>query len=298
MFDRYPEKSTTVTFPSGSVKEKSSIIGIFADPQKQDQSILFTERTPFHPVDTKWPDQQADTGELFVGEHVLKVQDCVTAAVGPLRNDRIFTRSEIPAKRGAEGWLFLVGHVIPNRADELQPMLGQAIEMRVDVELRRALSAGHTGCHLAALALNMALADLWKSPDKIDSLGNPDFDGQALRMSEIVQNGSRDEYSLSKSIKKKGFNRHEFIAGIEKYQNAINQILSDWIATRPNIELTPGECGLDEPRTWRCSLPAGTASIPCGGTHLEDLSMVESISVDFSRDDSSRLEMTTQVQAN
>ena len=75
----------------------------------------------------------------------------------------------------------------------------------VDAEHRAALSAGHTGCHLAAVALNAALAARWRKPVRTDGLGHPDFDQLAIVSSRIVPDGAVDTYRLGRSLRKKGF---------------------------------------------------------------------------------------------
>ena len=79
------------------------------------------------------------------------------------------------------------------------------VELVVDADYRTRLSVGHTACHLASLALNRAVADRWKKEVRADGLGAPDFDGTAIDVSLIVENGSVDTYRLGKSLRKRGF---------------------------------------------------------------------------------------------
>ena len=64
--------------------------------------------------------------------------------------------------------------------------------LTVDAAHRAALSAGHTGCHVAALALNAALAGRWRKPGRADGLGHPDFDQLAIVSSRIEPDGAID----------------------------------------------------------------------------------------------------------
>ncbi|MFD0329581.1 hypothetical protein ACFQZC_18790 [Streptacidiphilus monticola] len=65
----------------------------------------------------------------------------------------LFLGTDIPVRRGEEGWAWLVVHVLAEPVP-----VGAEVELRVDAGKRGALSAAHTGCHLLALALNEALA--------------------------------------------------------------------------------------------------------------------------------------------
>ena len=45
-------------------------------------------------------------------------------------------------------------------------------------------------------------------------------------------------------------------------------------------------------RTWTCDLPEGTVRLPCGGTHLADLSELDKVVVDFQAADEGVPEIT------
>ncbi|NUR83524.1 MAG: metal-dependent hydrolase, partial [Nonomuraea sp.] len=182
--------STVVTFPDGRVSGRSTIVGTVRAGAGHG---LVTAETPFHPLDHTWPDQPADRGTIGG----LPVLDCVTAAAS---DEGLFLGEEIPVRRGADGWQWLVVHVVGSPLDE-----GTQVDLEVDPAYRAALSAGHTACHLAALALNAALAPYWRKEAKQDALGNPDFDQSAITSSRIAEYGSVDVYRLGKSLRKKGF---------------------------------------------------------------------------------------------
>ena len=148
--------STVVTYPDGAVEGRARVLDVV--PLGGERVGVVTDVTPFHPLDHAWPDQPADVGELRAGGTVHPVVDCVTAARpvddGPARVAAPYIGGDVPVPRGASGWTWLVMHVLPAPG----PAAGDAVELRVDAERRAALCAGHTACHLVALALNAALA--------------------------------------------------------------------------------------------------------------------------------------------
>ena len=153
------------------------------------------------------------------------------------------------------------------------PEVGARVELRVDADYRRSLSAAHTACHLAALALNSATADLWrKDPPRTDSLGSPDLDALAISQSRIEPGRSTDTYRLGKSIRKKGLDTEALLAGLEGLAAQTTERLRQWRATGASVSIdTGGDPGIAARRTWTCDLPEGTATYPCGGTHLASL---------------------------
>ncbi|WP_219470691.1 metal-dependent hydrolase [Nonomuraea rhizosphaerae] len=243
-------KSTVVTFPDGSVSGRSEIVGVVP---VGDLHGLVVAGTPFHPLDHTWPDQPADRGTI--GGHT--VTDCVTGAWSEA--GEILLGADIPARRGADGWSWLVVHVTG-------AVLDGTVELQVDPVHRAALSAGHTACHLAALALNAALAGHWRKAATPDGLGNPDFDQSAITSSRISPFGSVDVYRLGKSLRKKGFSAD----GLDPATIAaeVNDRLKVWVAADAPVRLDVPGPGLTARRTWHCSLPDGEPSIPCGGTHV------------------------------
>ena len=120
---------------------------------------MVTASTPFHPVDHGWPDQGPDRGTATIGGSRRDVIDVVLGATdgGPLH-----LGADIPARRGSPGWTFVVVHLLAVGTPVPDP--GTAVRLEVDAAHRDPLSAGHTACHLAALALNAALADRWRKP--------------------------------------------------------------------------------------------------------------------------------------
>lgn len=184
---------------------------------------------------------------------------------------------DIPVKRGAAGWTWLVGHRVQAVPSALAT--GATVQAAVDAERRAGLSRGHTACHLASLALDLAVADLWRKDPGSDALGAPDFEGRANQTSRIHEDGAVDEYRLGKSLRKAGFDTEGFAASLAEREERINTQLAAWVASgAPSRIDVEGETIVDR-RRWVCELPEATASILCGGTHASSLAEFASITV-------------------
>ncbi|UJP11353.1 hypothetical protein L2X99_07500 [Microbacterium sp. KUDC0406] len=280
--------ATDITFPSGSVAEEATIVGVHSHA---DGAVVLLDRTPFHPVDHTWPDQPGDSGTITVDGARVEVTEAVMAAVSD--DGALAVGTDIPVKRGAEGWTWLVAH----RAEGEIPaavVVGASATLEVDAGRRAGLSRGHTACHLASLALDLVLADLWRKDPGADALGNPDFEGRANQTSRIHEDGAVDEYRLGKSLRKAGFDSEGFSATVAEREAAINATLAAWVASAaPSRIVTDGPTIIDM-RRWECELPEGTATIPCGGTHAASLAEFAAITVALELHDQ-LLTMTTTV---
>jgi alanyl-tRNA synthetase len=280
--------STQVTFPSGAVTGTSRVVAAVA---LEDGTGLVTAQTPFHPLDHTWPDQPADSGTLTVAGHTAGVRDCVTGAVEH-GGGELHLGADIPARRGDQGWHWLVVHV----TEPLEAPVGAPVELAVDAERRAALSAGHSACHLAALALNAALAARWRKEVRLDALGHPDFDQTAIAESRITAYGSRDVYRIGKSLRKKGFTTDALAADLPSVTDAVNGLLAAWIAADTRIWVQAPGPELTARRTWHAALPEGEASIPCGGTHVPGTARLGAAGVALElSDDGTGLTMHTTV---
>ena len=278
--------ATIITFPSGSLVETARVVGVHP---AQDGAVVVLDRTPFHPVDHTWPDQPGDRGTLRVDGVEAAVTEAVMAAVSD--EGEVAVGADIRVKRGAEGWTWLIGHRI-----EAVPSLlaaGAEVEATVDAAHRAGLSRGHTACHLASLALDLAVADLWRKDPGSDALGTPDFEGRANQTSFIHEDGAVDEYRLGKSLRKAGFDTEGFAASLTEREERINAQLAAWVASAaPSRIDVEGDTIVDR-RRWVCALPEGTASILCGGTHASSLAEFASIRVSLDLSDPQLLVMTT-----
>ncbi|MGW3363790.1 metal-dependent hydrolase [Streptosporangium canum] len=274
--------STLVSYPAGEVRGRSAVVG--AVPVGDRYGTIVAE-TPFHPLDHTWPDQPADEGTIGG----LAVVDCVTGAVEE-GGETVHLGADIPVRRGTPGWNWLVVHVTDG------PVPGREVELAVDEARRRALSAGHTACHLTALALNAALAGRWRKEIPADGLGHPDFDQTAITSSRILPDGSRDVYRLGKSLRRKGFTAEGIAEDLPEIAQRVNDRLKEWIAADAPVWIDSLGSELTARRTWHCGLPEGEVAIPCGGTHLSSTSRLGSVTATLELSgDGSELTMHTTV---
>lgn len=271
--------TTLVTFPAGTVRGRSRVLAEHTLPDGS--SGLVTEQTPFHPLDHSWPDQPADCGTAEIDGVVYPVTDCLTGAYGPDGEFAIGTA--IPVKRGDEAWNWVVVHVVEGLPAPAT-VIGHEVILSVDTERRQALSAAHTGCHLFSLALNEALAGRWETPPdgatladkgvRTDALGNPDFDAAAMESSRMDVTASTDRFRIGKSLRRKGFQAEGLREALPQLTAQINGRLSSWVGADAPVRIETRGPALTDRRQWVCELPASTASIPCGGTHLNRLGEV------------------------
>jgi alanyl-tRNA synthetase len=272
---------TRVTYPDGDVTSSGSVLHV--EPLADGRAAIILDRTAFHPIDPVWPDQPADQGIVRVGGVAHPVLDAV---VGATDGTTLFV-GDAPVRTGTEGWVFVVCHVVADPdgsvASTLAPGAEAAVE--VDARVRRALSTGHTACHLASLALNAALAGLWSKDVPTDGRGEPNFDQLAIAESRILPNGSLDTYRIGKSLRKKGFSAAELPASLGATEETANRLLAEWITSGAAVAVVRGGSsgidsdGLGERRIWRCELAGGAVEIPCGGTHIASLHEFASVSI-------------------
>ena len=271
-----------VTYPAGSTAESSAVAAV----TRVDGSALFAvARTPCHPESPRWPDQPEDRCMLQANGAETPVEVREGYLLG----------GELAVGRPAEGLdaredpalqaLACVVHSVPA---ELAPAVGTQVALRVQESYRQALSRNHSRCHLVSLALNAALREAWrKDPLARDSLGHPDFDKLAITSSKIDEHGSLDSYRIGKHLRKSGFSV-EALSDPEALAQAVIAITRAWLLSSPTIKVSPGECPLDERRTWSCELPQGTASFPCGGTHPSAMEPDDNLEVAISWDPGER----------
>lgn len=282
--------ATVVTFPAGETRGQGVVSRVHAD---DGGAVVVVDATPFHPVDHTWPDQPGDAGTIRLGDDAVRVTEAVMAAVG---DDGVFAvGADIPVKRGVEGWTWLVGHRVEAAEAPEWLTAGVTVDLEVDGSRRHALSRGHSACHLASLALDLAVADLWRKDAGADALGNPDFEGRANQSSRIHEDGAVDEYRLGKSLRKAGFDTEAFTVTLAEREARINAQLAVWTAANSaSIIEVDGPMIIDR-RRWRCSLPDGDAVMLCGGTHVSSLAEFASIAVTLELTDPQTLVMTTSV---
>ncbi|MFJ6531695.1 hypothetical protein [Microbacterium sp. NPDC091662] len=278
---------TIVTFADGTVAGEGIVTRV---ESVGDGAVVVVDTTPFHPVDHTWPDQPGDSGTITVAGDAVAVTEALMAAISD--EGEFAVGSEIPVKRGAEGWTWLVGHRIEG-AVPASLVEGAQAELAVDGARRVELSRGHTACHVASLALDLALSDLWRKDPGEDALGNPDFEGRANQSSRIHEDGAVDEYRLGKSLRRAGFDTETLAATLADRAAQVNDRLAAWIASGATSRIEAEGPTIVDRRRWHCALPEGEAVILCGGTHVDSLAAFASITVSLDLSDPQLLVMTT-----
>ncbi len=266
-----PARGTVVTYPAGATVSRGTVVHV-ADAGDGRTAVVLDE-TAFHPIDTAWPDQPADRGVLRAGGDELVVVDAV---VGATQGDGLLLGPDVPVRTGTDGWTFVVAHLVEGTA----PAEGDVVEVEADARYRAALSAGHTACHLASLALDAALAGAWRKEAPTDALGAPAFDALAIQESRILPDGSRDVYRIGKSLRRKGFDPIA-LDDLDGLAAQVDAQLVTWIAAGGEVRIDREGETLADRRSWVCELPGATARIPCGGTHVASLSALATATVAF-----------------
>lgn len=309
---------TLVSFASGAISGDATVLRVDAGPEV----VVVVDATPFHPVDHTWPDQPGDSGTILRPDNpdsVVRADDLdspdsldgsadtdspgsvavVEAVMAAVSEDGSFAvGADIPVKRGAVGWTWFVAHRLGAAEAPAWLSPGAKVSLEVDGARRAGLSRGHTACHLASLALDLAVADLWRKDPGVDALGNPDFEGRANQSSRIHEDGSVDEYRLGKSLRKAGFDTEVFTAELALREERINAQLSAWVAAGAASSIETDGAMIVDRRRWRCELPEGVAVIPCGGTHARSTGEFSSIVVALEMPDPQTLVMTTTAIAS
>lgn len=269
-----PATGTVVTYPAGSLRETATVAQVLPDPRPgaAGRHLVFTDVTPFHPLDPLWPDQPADHGVLRAGGCVLTVHDTLTAA--RRAGGALMVDAAVDARRAEPGVAFSVAHVVDAHPAVVE---GAEVVLEVDEVRRRRLSAAHTACHLLAYALNEIVHGLWRKPVASDSRGHYDFDAVTCVSTRHDVDGSYDGYRLGRSLRKRGFDAATFLDGLPEIMDAVNRKLACWVDHDAPVRIDTDGPALADHREWVCEIPGGTAHMPCGGTHVRRLGEIGSM---------------------
>ncbi|MET0736077.1 MAG: metal-dependent hydrolase [Microbacterium sp.] len=264
--------ATVVSYPSDETASRGTVVHI-ADAGDGRTAVVL-DRTAFHPVDTAWPDQPADRGLIRLADGTAV--PILDAVVGATQGDDLLLGPAVPVRTGTEGWTFVVAHLV----DGAPVAEGDTVDVEVDAAHRAALSAGHTACHLASLALDAALADAWRKEVQADALGAPAFDALAIQESRIIPHGSRDVYRVGKSLRRRGFDPAAF-DDPAALAARVDAQLAEWIRAGGAVRIERDGDELAARRAWVCDVDGTEARIPCGGTHVSSLSELATATVSF-----------------
>ena len=259
------------------------------------KTYLITDMTPFHPVSHIWPDHPADRGFVSLNGEQYIVEDCLVGAVEQ-STGKLHIAADIPVKRDAEGWAFVVVHQLPASASMIK--VNDEVMLSVDKEYQASLSRGHSAGHIAFLALNKVLAESYwrKDADRKDPLGSYDFNSYAQVTSFVTPELCTDKYRLGKTLKKRGLNVADMLTNLDGIEADINQMIKGWLADSTPVTMRLEGEALTDSRYWEWQLDSDTlVSIPCGGTHIENTSELKSLSVKLTQLDDQHIEMLTHV---
>ncbi|XDF78240.1 alanyl-tRNA editing protein [Aliivibrio fischeri] len=253
---------------------------------------VITKETPFHPVSHIWPDHPEDKGVILINNEEYSVLACQTGAI-ELATSEFYIGKDIPIKRGEEGWVFVVSHLISKDADIA---VENTVTLRVDEEYQKALSRGHSAGHIAYLALNKVLhANYWrKDADRKDELGHYNFNSYAQETSFVSEDHCEDVYRLGKTLRKRGLNSAEMMANLKTIEEAVNHQIIEWLALESQVTMQCDGKALTDSRYWIVDFGIdGIAKLPCGGTHVSSFKEYATITVKLEEKSEQELLMLT-----
>src|SRR5699024_10207750 len=104
---------TTVLYPAGALESAGFVL--HREELSDGRSGIVLDVTAFHAVDAAWPDQPADRGTIRRSDDTREFA-VVDAIVGATDGEALFVGADVPVKKGTEGWVFVVVHVVGDDA--------------------------------------------------------------------------------------------------------------------------------------------------------------------------------------
>ncbi len=263
------------SFMLGTLTLESHIIGVM---KYEDGTILIAKDSPFYPKNYKWPDQLYDNGIIVIGNKKFAVTKAYTAA---LINDHLYIDQEI-TKQDSPPNKIIPAHYLPDLQEfsELD-LIGKTVTLSVNYETRYRVSAAHSIAHFMSLALNKATNSIWSKVYDTDDLGNYNLDKAAIYQSSITELKSVDIYRFGKSLKKKGFDKNILIENLDKINREVNSTLNNWLTQGAEITVEYKSKEISDTRLWKSTIDSTVVTIPCGGTHINNINEVKGVNVEI-----------------
>ncbi len=282
-----------VTHPKRSVAERCRVLAVVPTNLPEIVGIV-VDRTPFHAVNPGWPDQPGDRGRILRDGRSVAVFDTVTGARA--EGDAVLLDRDLLAHPERDRLATFPVHIVRDEDLRVADMReGADVLMLVDVAWREAHSAAHSAAHLVSLGLNAALDGRWTKEPPRDALGSGDFDRLAIASSRLDPRGSTDIWRLGKSLRRRGLAREAVLDHLAEITQAVVRTVERWIEEDAYITVDAGDGTLDAHRTWRCELPEGLATIPCGGTHVARTGLVPFDGLELTPTDDGDLAARTRI---
>ncbi|WP_240487695.1 hypothetical protein [Photorhabdus australis] len=263
------------SFMLGTLTLESNIIGVM---RYEDGILLITQDSPFYPKNYKWPDQLHDNGIISIGDKELAVTKVYTAG---LFNDHLYIDQEI-TKQATSPEKIIPVHYIPDLQEfSERDLIGKTVTLSVNYETRYRVSAAHSMAHFMSLALNKATNHIWSKVYDTDDLGNYNLDKAAIYQSSITELKSVDIYRFGKSLKKKGFDKNILIENLDKINREVNSTLNNWLTQGAEITVEYKSKEISDTRLWKSTIDSTVVTIPCGGTHINNINEVKEVNVEI-----------------
>ncbi|KMW72512.1 hypothetical protein TI10_13735 [Photorhabdus luminescens subsp. luminescens] len=263
------------SFMLGTLTLESNIIGVM---KYEDGAILITQDSPFYPKNYKWPDQLHDHGIISIDDKELAVTKVYTAGLinGHLYIDQEITKqATLPAK-------IMPAHYLPDLQGIYErDLIGKTVTLSVNDKTRYRVSAAHSMAHFMSLALNKATNHIWSKVYDTDDLGNYNLDKASIYQSSITELQSVDIYRFGKSIKKKGFDKNILIENLDKINREVNNTLNNWLTQGAEITVEYKSKEISDTRLWKSTIDSTVVTIPCGGTHINNINEVKGVNVEI-----------------
>ncbi|WP_391528293.1 hypothetical protein [Photorhabdus akhurstii] len=266
---------TEASFMLGTLTLESHIIGVM---KYEDGTLLITQDSPFYPKNYKWPDQLHDNGIISIGDKELAVTKVYTAG---LIDSHLYIDQEI-TKQTTSPDKIMPAHYLPDlHGISETDLIGKTVTLSVNDETRYKVSAAHSMAHFMSLALNKATNHIWSKVYDTDDLGSYNLDKAAIYQSSITELKSVDIYRFGKSLKKKGFDKNILIENLDKINREVNNTLNNWLSQGAEITIEYKSKEINDTRLWKSTIDSKVVTIPCGGTHINNINEVKDVNVEI-----------------